>query len=269
MIGRSIAGSGPAGCASIVNWRRLEPTRGEPTHPPSWRASTPSSRGLHAAGVKVILTTCYLPDWATDSYWWSHPPAGYAEGPQAFYPIRDGALGDYRDLAEFLARRYRGKAQALECWNEPNLWPYLYPQRTAERPVLRRPRVPAHAQGVPRRRGARPHGRARRRRRHRPRRPERHLPHQPAALRPLPAASARRALLRRLLPPPVHARRVDLHRPRPAAQRPFAHGHALQPAHAAAPVPRQALLPHGVRLQHAAQPRVRPRSSASRSRRAT
>ena len=27
--------------------------------------------------------------------------------------------------------RYRGRVQALECWNEPNLWTFLYPQRVA------------------------------------------------------------------------------------------------------------------------------------------
>ncbi len=119
----------------IVNWRRLEPTRGE--YAPEELARLDAVVGdLHAAGVNVVLTTCYLPDWATDSYWWSHPPTGYAKGPRAFYPIRSGALGDYRDLAEFLARRYKGKAQALECWNEPNLWPYIYPQRTAGDPYF-------------------------------------------------------------------------------------------------------------------------------------
>jgi hypothetical protein len=117
----------------IVDWSRLEPTRGAYATAELARLDARVDE-LHTAGVKVILTTCYLPGWATDSYWWSHPPAGYAHGPQVFYPIRDGALRDYRDLAEFLARRYRGQAQALECWNEPNLWPYIYPQRTAADP---------------------------------------------------------------------------------------------------------------------------------------
>ena len=57
--------------------------------------------------------------------------------------------------------------------------------------------------------------------------------------------------------------------PDTAAQRPLAHGDALQPAHAAAPLPRQALLPHGVRLQHQAQPHVRPLRRRGRSRPAT
>ena len=87
--------------------------------------------GLHAAGVKIILTTCDAPAWAQDSSLWKRPPAGYARGPQSFYAVRRGALDEYGDLAEFLARRYKRRVQALECWNEPNLWSYIYPQRTA------------------------------------------------------------------------------------------------------------------------------------------
>jgi hypothetical protein len=135
MIKEIDSGLGAQWVRVVVDWRSLEPTRG--TYAPSELARLDALVGdLHAAGVKVVLTTCYLPAWASDRYWWSHPPAGYAEGPQAFYPIRDGALGDYRDLAGFLARRYKGKAQALECWNEPNLWPYIYPQLTAGDPYF-------------------------------------------------------------------------------------------------------------------------------------
>ena len=240
----------------VVDWSRLEPTRG--AYAPAELARLDALVGdLHAAGVKVILTTCYLPGWATDRYWWSHPPGGYAQGPQVFYPIRDGALKDYRDLAEFLARRYKGKAQALECWNEPNLWPYIYPQRTANDPyfaarVYLRMLKAFHA-GV-----ARAH----------------------TGVRVVAGATAPVGLDDSYRTSPqrfarflsrAHAGRyfdvyshhpytpggVDLHRARPAAQRPFAHGDALQPAHATAPLPQQALLPHGIRLQHAAQPHLR------------
>jgi hypothetical protein len=135
MIGEIDRALGTGWIRVAVDWSRLEPTRG--AYAPAELARLDALiGGLHTAGVKVILTTCYLPDWASDRYWWSHPPAGFAAGPQAFYPIRDGALADYRDLAEFLARRYKGKAQALECWNEPNLWPYIYPQRTAGDPYF-------------------------------------------------------------------------------------------------------------------------------------
>ena len=118
-----------------VDWAALEPTRGEysPTELARLDALVDD---FHAAGVKLLLTTYSMPSWATDRYWWSHPPFGYPEGPQAFYPIRSDALRDYGALAESLARRYKGRVQALECWNEPNMWFCLYPQRTADDPYF-------------------------------------------------------------------------------------------------------------------------------------
>lgn len=114
----------------IVSWAALEPERG--TYAPAELERLDALvGGLHAAGVKIILTTCYAPAWAQDSSLWQKPPAGHAAGPQSFYAVRRGALDEYGDLAEFLARRYKRRVQALECWNEPNLWNYLYPQRTA------------------------------------------------------------------------------------------------------------------------------------------
>jgi hypothetical protein len=113
-----------------VYWAALEPK-------PGYYAPAELARldaliaGLHAAGLKIILTTTSTPVWAQDSSLWQHPPAGHASGPQPFYAMRTGALDEYGELGEFLARRYQSRVQALECWNEPNLWCYLYPQRTA------------------------------------------------------------------------------------------------------------------------------------------
>ena len=119
----------------FADWSALEPVRG--AYSPTALARLDALiGGLHAAGVKVILTTSYLPSWASNSYWWSHPPFGYAPGPRPFYPITSRALKDYTDLAEFLALRYKGRVQALECGNEPNLWPSIYPQRTAADPYF-------------------------------------------------------------------------------------------------------------------------------------
>ena len=112
-----------------VGWQTLEPERGAYA-PAEVQRLDDLVDGLHARGLKVILTTCSLPAWASDQYWWAHPPTGFPEGYQPFYPINDGALIDFSRLGEFLATHFRGRVQALECWNEPNLWPYLYPQRT-------------------------------------------------------------------------------------------------------------------------------------------
>ena len=123
------------------------------------------------------------------------------------------------------------------------------------RRVLRRAHLPQVPQGVLGRREARRPRRARRRRLDRPRRLRRSVPHEPAALRPLPQGRRRRGVLRRLLTPPVHARGQRQQGPRPASERPDLDRDPLQPEDAAAPLPRQALLPDRVRLQH--EPLVR------------
>ena len=118
-----------------ANWAALEPQQGEYA-PAEVDRLDKLVKGLHAAGVKIILTTCYAPTWAQDSSLWGRPPAGTAKGPQSFYAIRSGAMDDYGRLGTFLARRYKGRVQALECWNEPNLWCYVYPQRVAGDPYF-------------------------------------------------------------------------------------------------------------------------------------
>jgi len=113
-----------------VNWSRLEPTPG--LYDPAEVARLDALvDGLHDAGIKVMLTTCSVPAWASQSSWWTHPPASYAAGYQPFYPMRTTALPDYGRLGQYLAAHFAGRVQALECWNEPNLWPYIYPQRTS------------------------------------------------------------------------------------------------------------------------------------------
>jgi hypothetical protein len=77
-------------------------------------------------GVKVILTGTDVPEWASDSRYW----AGHSNHSDVVPAIgRSLVLTAWRDLARFLAARYRGKgAQHFEVWNEPNLSSGLYPQ---------------------------------------------------------------------------------------------------------------------------------------------
>jgi hypothetical protein len=114
----------------VVNWSHLEPEQGTYA-----TAEVECLDGLvselRARGIKVILTTCYVPAWASDRSFWNDPPPPYAKGPQGFSAISADALDDYARLAEWLALHFRGRVSALECWNEPNLWSYIYPQRTA------------------------------------------------------------------------------------------------------------------------------------------
>jgi hypothetical protein len=113
----------------IADWRAIEPTRGAYDEEQLARLDRRVA-ALRAAGVRVVVTTCYLPQWASDERFWTDPPQTYAPGYQPFYPIRADALADYTRLAGMLATRYGRRLAAIECWNEPNLWGFLYPQRT-------------------------------------------------------------------------------------------------------------------------------------------
>ena len=70
-----------------------------------------------------------VPEWASDTSYWDDPPPGRDTGYRPSYPMRADALPRFAAFAELLARRYEGRVQALECWNEPNMWAFLYPQR--------------------------------------------------------------------------------------------------------------------------------------------
>ena len=112
-----------------VSWRDLEPTPG--VYSEAQLANLDYLTGeLSARGIQLLATICYTPRWASDQSFWDSPPGGHATGYQSFYPIDDAALDDFGRTAEFLAARYAGRIAAYEVWNEPNLWPYLYPQRT-------------------------------------------------------------------------------------------------------------------------------------------
>ena len=116
-----------------VGWSVLEAKRGSYSASELERLDGLVAR-LHEAGVEIILDVLSTPAWAQDPSLWKNPPFDLAAGPHGFYPVRNGALADFSRLAAFLARRYAGSVQALECWNEPNLWMFLYPQRVAGDP---------------------------------------------------------------------------------------------------------------------------------------
>jgi len=113
-----------------VPWPALEPAQGtySATHLANLDYAVDE---LHKRGVKLVVTFCYVPRWASDPSYWKSPPGGMPAGYSVAYPMRDDALDDMRATAQMLAARYAGRVTAYECWNEPNLWGYLYPQRTA------------------------------------------------------------------------------------------------------------------------------------------
>lgn len=87
---------------------------------------------LHAARIRTILTPISVPEWASDSRYWT------AEGydPDVVLRVADPvALGAFRTLATRLAGRYAGRADHFEVWNEPNLGSGIYPQLVGRRVV--------------------------------------------------------------------------------------------------------------------------------------
>jgi len=87
-------------------WKDVEPTPGNY----QWGTWDDVIGAYSGAGIKVLLSIPKAPDWAR--------PAGdnrSVEGPPA----------DYGTFAKFLgevATRYKGRVQAIEVWNEQNLW---------------------------------------------------------------------------------------------------------------------------------------------------
>ena len=113
----------------MVEWNRAEPTKG--VYDEAFLARTEHVLDLAAAkGLRVVITVAWTPEWASDQSLWDDPPvSSMPEGVyQPFYAPRAGAVDDFGAFASMLATRYRGRVFAYECWNEPNLWTFLYPQ---------------------------------------------------------------------------------------------------------------------------------------------
>ena len=205
-----------------VSWAALQPARGEYSAGELARLDTLVD-DLHAAGVRIILTVVRDAVVGVADVLVVASAGRLRAGPQPVLPDQAGPRWTTSATSgEFLARRYAGKVQALEAWNEPNLWTFLYPQRTADDPYFAartylRMLKAFHA-GVERARtsvrvvaGATAPIGLNDVYRTSPQRFARFL-----------QAGRRRPLLRRLLAPPVHAGRLPAHGAGPAAQRPHA-----------------------------------------------
>ena len=224
-----------------VFWSALEPTSG--VYDPSQLALLDAAVDeLKAAGIKVMFTVYGLPVWAQD-----HSYRGFSGAAQ---PIRDDALDDFGRLGEFLASHFSGRVRALECWNEPNLWPFLYPQRTADdayfAPRLYLRMLKAFYAGV--------------------QRGDADMLVVAGATGPLGPNDRNRTSpqrFARFLADHGAAAYFDVYshhpytpggslhpQPEAAAQRPDHDRRPAEPADPAAPLPHQALLPDRVRLQH-------------------
>jgi hypothetical protein len=139
---------GPTGLRSgwtrvLVHWNALQPTAPGATDTADadhdgyadaylQQLDTIVGQLSDTGGMDVILTMLDVPEWASDKSVWDSPSPGYAKGKyEPFYAPDMSNLtvrGQFGALGAFLAKRYTGKARYFECWNEPNLGTYLYPQ---------------------------------------------------------------------------------------------------------------------------------------------
>ena len=115
----------------MVFWADTEPQKGvfDDTYLATIKQAITAAR---AHGLKVIITTYAPPAWAEDTSLWKHPPGGFAANTyQNFYAPRADAIPEYGAFARHIARYFKGQVFAYECWNEPNIFWFLYPQQVA------------------------------------------------------------------------------------------------------------------------------------------
>ena len=93
------------------------------------------TQNLHAAGINVILTLYLVPQWASNSKFWNSPPRGYSRGVyEPFYAMKTGdpsVMNAFQATCTYLTSKLGPGPYGVkhfECWNEPNLYQYLYPQ---------------------------------------------------------------------------------------------------------------------------------------------
>ena len=115
-----------------IYWPAAEPVRGE--YNESYLASVKESVDLaYAHGIKVIVTILYTPSWAADLSLIKSAPQGYKSGvAYKFSAIDRKYLPDFGKFTTNIISLFGKHVAAFECWNEPNLWLHIYPQKTAQ-----------------------------------------------------------------------------------------------------------------------------------------
>jgi hypothetical protein len=124
----------------IVDWTKLQPnapTQSDPGYDQAYVEQLKSiSKKLEAAGINVIVTPYLVPKWASNKTLWNSPPyPAYAKGEyKPFYAMdtsKPTVMAAYKAMCRFLAHTLGPMPYGVrhfECWNEPNLYCYLYPQ---------------------------------------------------------------------------------------------------------------------------------------------
>jgi len=115
-----------------LRWALAEPTAAGEYDEDYLGRLRDAAAAAHAAGMRVMIDVFAVPQWASDSSWWDKPLEGVAAGYQSYYPVAGPSLDAWEATAEYLVRYFQGKVTWWECWNEPNLWSYIYPQATPD-----------------------------------------------------------------------------------------------------------------------------------------
>jgi hypothetical protein len=117
----------------MVFWARAEPAKG--VFDEGYLAQLKTAiDAAQAYGLRVILTTYEVPEWASNESLWKSPPPGFGFKKNIyyyFYAPRADALPEFQDFADHIATEFQGEVFAYEAWNEANIFWFLYPQRTA------------------------------------------------------------------------------------------------------------------------------------------
>jgi hypothetical protein len=119
-----------------VSWARAEPQQGvdNEAYLQSVYDTVAEARAL---GLKPLVMVLRVPTWAQDQSLWVKPPPGYVAGvPYSFYAIDLAHTPDLQAFMSRLTTRLGEHVNRWECWNEPNLWPYIWPQTTADDPYF-------------------------------------------------------------------------------------------------------------------------------------
>jgi len=110
-------------------------------------------REIRSRDMQALIVVFEAPLWASDRALWATAPSGDRTGVyHSYYPPALDSLDELQGFMKQLSARLQGEVLAYACWNEPNLWMYFYPQRTASSAAFAARRytrmLAAFAQGV-------------------------------------------------------------------------------------------------------------------------
>lgn len=112
-------------------WNEAEP-RPRVYEPDYIGRAVSAIRRARARGMRVLLVVYEAPEWASDrALWGTAPPGDRAGVYHSYYPPTLASLDKLQAFMTYFSGMMRGEVFAYSCWVEPNLWTYMYPQRTA------------------------------------------------------------------------------------------------------------------------------------------